>query len=348
MKKIIIFIILFCLAAPAQGADVWGDLNVFGVISAGGTNERLTFDNGMYFDGGSLGLLLSYGVNTDITWSLDTDLNTVAGPELYSPTSDVIGIREDVQFLNDIVGPVNFTGPVDTIEQNIAANFNMAAPDNSTATGFINMGGNRFLHAYEIGFISEGNNVFIGENSGAPATMAFQAPTPQASNASLNVGLGSDTLSSLTFGSANTAIGANSLKEVTFGRNNVAIGADSLSNIVTPPENVAIGQDAGRYYGSGTSAATYIAEGVLVGYSARPSANFGTGEIVIGHEAIGHGSFTATLGSDSITDTYLKGVIHLGDATNNCTLTVQPVATACTGNTLDTGSTLTELCILCN
>ena len=118
MKKFIIFIILFCFTVPAQGADVWGDLNVWGSLSVGGTgNERLTFDNTMYFDGTTLGYMSFWGVDTDIKLSLDTTNNTINGPEIYSETDAIIGFRDAADFL----GTTNHRGLTTVVEQDITA-----------------------------------------------------------------------------------------------------------------------------------------------------------------------------------------------------------------------------------
>jgi hypothetical protein len=50
---------------------------------------------------------------------------------------------------------------------------------------------------------------------------------------------------------------------------------------------------------------------VIIGSEAKPKDDLDTNEIVIGYNAIGNGSNTATLGNDSIANTYLKGNLQL-------------------------------------
>lgn len=50
---------------------------------------------------------------------------------------------------------------------------------------------------------------------------------------------------------------------------------------------------------------------VIIGSEAKPKDNLDTNEIVIGYNAVGNGSNTATLGNDSIANTYLKGNLQL-------------------------------------
>ena len=242
MKKIIVFIILFCfIAAPARSADVWGDLNVWGVLKAGGTNERLTFDNTMYFDGTTLGYMLFWGVDTDIKFSLDTTNNTVSGPEIYSETDAVIGFRDGADFL----GTTNHRGLTTVVEQDITANFNMEVTT-SSAIGVIEKEDERWLHDYTIGGISTGKNIFLGYLSGAPLSMTASTPTPLSTDASQNVGVGAYTLNNLTTGYRNLAIGFNCLYSVTTGYDNCAMGSNALYKNTTGFYNTAVGRSSSR------------------------------------------------------------------------------------------------------
>ena len=128
-----------------------------------------------------------------------------------------------------------------------------------------------------------GNSVFIGKNAG------------------LN-----DDLSD----NRNTGIGYNSLSENTNGERNTGIGFYVLSKITTGSENIGIGSFAGQYITGGVTPNTTGSNSVFIGYATSPSADGETNQIVIGDTVIGNGSNTATLGNDSITDTYLKGIVH--------------------------------------
>jgi len=71
--------------------------------------------------------------------------------------------------------------------------------------------------------------------------------------------------------------------------------------------DIAIGTSAGRYYGAGTDQNLSATQCVYLGGLSRASASGNTNEIVIGYNAIGAGSNTATLGNTSITQTQLRG-----------------------------------------
>ena len=112
-------------------------------------------------------------------------------------------------------------------------------------------------------------------------------------------------------GNYNTAIGTNSLKFATTAGSNVAVGNNSLSNITAGDNNTVLGNQSGFYYGAGSSSLTGITQGILIGSSARPSANNTTNEIAIGYNVVGNGSNTVTIGNSSTTANYFKGDINL-------------------------------------
>lgn len=122
-----------------------------------------------------------------------------------------------------------------------------------------------------------------------------------------NMAIGYASLQNNVSGSYNVAIGANSLKNNT-SDSNTGIGTSALLNLSSGGSNIAIGNSAGNVYFGG-SPLTTVNNSVLLGVSAIPLANSGTNEIVIGYSAVGKGSNTATLGNDSITETYLKGKV---------------------------------------
>jgi len=76
---------------------------------------------------------------------------------------------------------------------------------------------------------------------------------------------------------------------------------------VAGSNTTAQGYEAGRFYGSGTDVLTSATQCLYLGASSRASADAVTNEIVIGYNAIGAGSNTATLGNTSVTRTQLRG-----------------------------------------
>jgi hypothetical protein len=141
---------------------------------------------------------------------------------------------------------------------------------------------------------------------------------------SYNSAQGNDTLFSNTTGSFNNAQGGTALYSNTTGSYgaaqgygalysnttasfNTAQGYKSLYSLVAGSNTTAQGYEAGRFYGSGTDVLTSATQCLYLGASSRASADAVTNEIVIGYNAIGAGSNTATLGNTSVTRTQLRG-----------------------------------------
>ena len=79
----------------------------------------------------------------------------------------------------------------------------------------------------------EGPSVFLGEGTGA---------NDDGTN-NMNVGLGYDSLNSITSGKNNVSIGYNSLNTITTGNNNIAIGSNTLNSNINQAGNIAIGSN---------------------------------------------------------------------------------------------------------
>ena len=115
-----------------------------------------------------------------------------------------------------------------------------------------------------------------------------------------------------TTGDSNTAIGGEALFYNRTGSYNTANGYSALGSNNIGSNNTGLGFEAGRYYTGGIANATSL-QSVYLGASTRASAGGNTNEIVIGYDATGAGSNTATLGNTSITSTVLRGnVKHYG------------------------------------
>jgi hypothetical protein len=127
-----------------------------------------------------------------------------------------------------------------------------------------------------------------------------------------NAALGATALNANTSGNYNVAVGSEALQRNTAGSVNVALGAATIDYLTSGNNNTVIGGFAGRNYGSaGTGTVATMNNGILLGYDARPLADAGTDEVVIGMRAIGHGSNTVTLGNSSNTKTFLTGDLSL-------------------------------------
>jgi hypothetical protein len=120
-----------------------------------------------------------------------------------------------------------------------------------------------------------------------------------------NTAYGQSTLSQNTTQNGSSAFGLQALVNA-IGTSNTGIGHASLPNI-TGSNNTAIGYAAGQYV-SGGGNLTSANNSVFVGYSSQALANSQSNQIVIGHDAIGAGTNTVTLGNTSIVKTVIRGV----------------------------------------
>jgi hypothetical protein len=116
----------------------------------------------------------------------------------------------------------------------------------------------------------------------------------------------------VTSGSKNVALGPYALFDNTIGSGNVAIGEYSLSKKVSGNYNLSIGHQAGRYLGGTTTANLTSDNSIFLGHKAGPNGDSQTNQIVIGHNAIGSGSNSVTLGATTITKTILNGSVGIG------------------------------------
>ncbi|MFA5401795.1 MAG: hypothetical protein WC359_15190, partial [Dehalococcoidia bacterium] len=138
--------------------------------------------------------------------------------------------------------------------------------------------------------------VCIGPSAGAAVT-----------NTGYSVYLGYSAASSVVgaYGN-NVIIGCIAARDATSIKNSVVSGYAAGIGM-NGNYDIAIGVSAGRYYGAGTDQNVSATQCVYLGGLSRAYASGDTNEIVIGYNAIGAGSNTATLGNTSITSTVLRG-----------------------------------------
>jgi len=134
------------------------------------------------------------------------------------------------------------------------------------------------------------NTTIMGANLGTGTFSVKAAPN------SIGPGTGFTVrVASLQTAESNTVVGFKSLYYNTIGSNNVSFGHEAGNYTNTAP-----------YF-------NYISNNsIFIGYFTRAKNSNETNQIVIGHEAIGNGSNTVTLGNDSIIKTYLKGNVGIG------------------------------------
>ena len=127
-----------------------------------------------------------------------------------------------------------------------------------------------------------------------------------------NTAIGQSAMFTATSAGQNTAIGVNALLLATSGGSNVAVGLDTLQHITTGSSNTAIGYNAGSHITGGATPNTTATNSVFIGRDSKAAADGQTNQIVIGQNAVGNGSNTATFGNTATTANYFTGSINGG------------------------------------
>lgn len=161
------------------------------------------------------------------------------------------------------------------------------------------------------------SNVAIGSaalrsNQTSTANIAIGVRALRDVTGSSNVGVGYRTMEIATSCISNTAMGNYALKSITTSIRNAAFGDSALEFLGAGiGQNVAVGNGAGSHYNSTSNALTQCEKSIFIGTLTRAKANNSINEIVIGHDLIGNGSNTITLGNADNEETHLTGVVVL-------------------------------------
>lgn len=234
-----------------------------------------------------------------------------------------------VALLDDVVGTVTGTGsagfiPVWSSTSGISAGtmFELGTfigIGTQTPTAQLETTENILVNSITIGAGIGLGTVIIGQNAlsgnggagnyntaiGAEAMVSQSGGFPQS-----NVAVGRQALQNIDDANSNAALGAYSMKSLSTGSNNTAVGSSSLSNNTTGDNNIAVGYNAGDLLSSNAPNFT-PSNSIFIGCNTRAGDIGQTNQIVIGHEATGLGSNTATIGASSITETRLYGDIDV-------------------------------------
>lgn len=180
----------------------------------------------------------------------------------------------------------------------------------SNTTGNNNIGlGVQSLNANSTG----SNNIGLGNqslftNTASENTAIGNGSLYSNSSATRNTSIGYQSSYLTSTGGQNVGIGAFAMYSNTTGSNNVSIGVQSLNNKGAGSSNIALGFEAGRRISGGGNLTTSN-NSLFIGEDTRANADNQTNQIVIGHQAIGTGSNSVTLGNTSITRTNLRGQV---------------------------------------
>jgi len=181
----------------------------------------------------------------------------------------------------------------------------------STTNGLINQ------------FIGTGSGLYntTGSNNSTQGYYSLASNTTGSSNSAQGV----DSLYYNTTGFANSAQGYAALFSNTTGSINSAQGYAALFSNTTGSNNTAVGLSAGRYYSGTAGALTAIDNSLFLGAGTSAlNATGDTNETVIGYNAIGNGSNTATLGGTGTTGTIIPyGNVGIGDTAPPTKVSIQ-------------------------
>jgi hypothetical protein len=149
----------------------------------------------------------------------------------------------------------------------------------TSTAGQITQAGTRLLHT------SGTVNLFLGEASGNTALVT----TGSTNNGSNNIGIGKNTLLSVTTGSNNVGIGRACLQLLTSGTNNLCFGDGVAYQITSGSSNIIIGQAAGNALSSGNY-------NVAVGVSSLGACVSASQSVAIGYQSLGSNTSSNNVG----------------------------------------------------
>jgi hypothetical protein len=199
---------------------------------------------------------------------------------------------------------------------------NDAGSTNQNANNTVAVGAQAALLNTASDITAVGANALDANTTGTNNTAVGKDALGGCTTGSSNTALGHGALDAITTQGSNTAIGTNALGSACDQFNtavgaealaantsnlNVAVGYLALGNTAAASGNTAIGTNAGRFRGTGTDALATGSNSVFVGYNSRASADGQSNQIVIGHDALGNGSNTTTIGNSSTTNTFIAG-----------------------------------------
>lgn len=134
-----------------------------------------------------------------------------------------------------------------------------------------------------------------------------------------NIGIG-NVFSYMTQSSFNIGIGHQAMW-LGVGDSNTLIGYQTLFSVESGSNNVSLGKHAGLS-ASDNKGLNESNNSIFIGVDSRSLISKSQNEIVIGYNAVGHGTNSVTLGNDSIEKTVLKGNVGIGTSSTPSKLTI--------------------------
>lgn len=335
MKKLIFILFAFlAITAPAQTTPSYPTVKLTKPATGAGTDEILTIGASKNINKVSKASLLSGVATTTYVDAADATKAPIASPTF---TGTVSGITKVMVGLGNVDNTTDAAKPVSTATQT-ALNAKQATLVSGTSIKTIN--GNSLLGSGDITISGGGGstaplefnttNLTVWNNGKGDITsntsfgdgalksnistsqqtaFGYEALASATSGGGQNVAVGYASLFSTTTGGSNTGIGSYSLQYNTGGGANTSIGFGALRNQTTGNFNVAIGHSAGEIVANSANN-TICGSSIFLGTLSKALDNNQNNQIVIGFNATGAGSNTATLGNTSIVKTVLRGKIN--------------------------------------
>ena len=236
------------------------------------------------------------------TLSNQTDLQNALNAKFDDPTGTTAQyLRGDGSLATfpSLTGYVPYTGATQAV--NLGA-YDLTVNELTIGKGLNGVANNTALGKRTLFHNTTGNyNTAVGHEAGHNLTTG-----------QYNTAIGQSAMFTATTAGQNTAIGVNALLLATSGGSNVAVGLDTLQHITTGSSNTAIGYNAGSHITGGSTPNTTATNSVFIGRDSKAAADGQTNQIVIGQNAVGNGSNTATFGNTATTANYFTGSVNGG------------------------------------
>jgi hypothetical protein len=238
---------------------------------------------------------VAFDLSANRSWTIDTLPSQTGNSGKYLTTNGTVASWGTINLSGYVpytgaTGAVNL-GAFDLLVQSLTIGKGNSALSNNTALGY-----QALFHVTTGNFNTAGgyqslHNITTGQ---------------------YNTALGQSSMFTATSAAQNVAIGLNALLYTTSGGSNVVMGVDGFQHNTTGASNVALGYNAGSHITGGSTPNTTSGTSIFIGRDTKALADGQSNQIVIGYNAVGNGSNTATIGNSSITANYFTGSINGG------------------------------------
>lgn len=292
--------------------DLQGGLSTSSGDSSGKDAEYYHLDESTYLDVLNISFVNSIVKDSVNAVSLVNDLDSPGNSKYYGtnisgtkgwydlPTSGGDSLWEDLS--NGFIAPVD-SG---TVGLYILGDIQTEVDDTNTKLG---VGALASLTSGTTN-IAIGKNALGGITSGYGNIGIGESALVATTEAEGNIGIGFNAINTNITGTYNLGVGVYPLGLTESGHYNIAFGYGSLSQNISGSHNIAIGNETGQFclgFWGYNNEGSY---NIFIGENCWGGGNDTIDEVVIGHDAIGQGSYCTVLGGINTTTTYLVGELY--------------------------------------